>query len=475
VRGLTIAFIASGLLLTGCATLAPAYHRPAPPIPATWPRGPSYAPDAPAPDGFTAAQLGWRKVFVGPDLRLLIEDALRNNRDLRVALLNVEQARAQYRVQRAALAPSVTANAAFTREHGALATSGVANQGSADAQTYGLTADISAYELDLFGRIRSLTRAALETYLSTEEASRAARISLISQVADSYLALAADCEQLRIANDTLTAQQAEYDLVRNRFEHAVASELDLRQAESSVAAARSNVAALTTQSAQDLNALNLVVGASVEESRLPKAFGRASFVTADLPAGVSASILLQRPDVRQAEHALRAGNADIGAARAAFFPTLTLTASGGSESLQLSSLFKGASGIWTFAPNLGLPIFDGGANRARLSASKIQRDIAVAQYDKAIQAAFREVADALARRGTIGAQLAADQANVAAAAASLTLTRARYEHGIDPFLNTLLAQRALYAAQQTLITTELARSQNRVALYRALGGGVEDN
>jgi multidrug efflux system outer membrane protein len=321
--------------------------------------------------------------------------------------------------------------------------------------------------------VRSLTKAAFEQYLASAEARKAAQISLIAETATDYLALGADREQLRVAQDTLQSQQASLDLTRGRFKAGVASELDLRQAETTVDQARAQVAAYSTQVAQDRNALELVVGAPVREELLPESLDGPSPVLAEIPAGLSSDILLRRPDVLQAEHQLKAMNADIGAARANFFPQLTLTATGGTASPGLSSLFTASSGAWSFMPNITAPILTWGANSGRLSDAKAQRGIAVATYEKAVQTAFRETADALARRGTIDEQVAADQANVAASQASLDLTNARYRRGVDPYLNTLVAQQNLYAAQQSFVSAKLALYANLVALYQALGGGVK--
>jgi multidrug efflux system outer membrane protein len=402
----------------------------------------------------------------------VISEALANNRDLRVAVLNVAAARAQFQVQRAALFPTVTGNAGLARQHIPATAYGFKSSGSLDGRAYSVTAGISQYQVDLFGQVRSLTKAAFEQYLASGEARRTAQITLISETASDYLALGADRDRLRVAQDTLQAQQASLDLTRGRFKAGVASELDLRQAETTVDQARAQVSAYTTQVAQDRNALELVVGAPVHDDLLPGSLDGPSPV-AEIPAGLSSDVLLRRPDVLQAEHQLKAMNADIGAARAAFFPTLSLTATGGTESSGLSSLFTAGSGAWSFAPSLAQPIFDWGANRGRLAYAKAERDIAVATYEKAVQTAFRETADALARRGTIGDELAADQANVTASQASLDLTTARYTRGVDPYLDTLVAQQNLYAAQQSAITAKLDLYANLVALYEALGGGVK--
>ncbi len=463
--------VAAALALGGCATLAPKYVRPAAPVPVTWPQGDAY-PAATA-GAATVADERWRDVFTDPKLQAVIAQALANNRDLRVAMLNVEQSRAQYRIQRAALFPEVKGNANLTELQEPAAALGIPGNGSVSERIYSLNASISSYEVDLFGRIRSLTRAALEQYLATEEARRAAQISLVAETATDYVTLVADRDRLAVAKATLASQQDSLTITRERFDKGEASQLDVSQAETLVDQARSDIAADTTLAAQDLNALNLVVGASVADDLLPVSLAGPSPVRTDLPAGLSSEVLLNRPDVLQAEHLLKSQNADIGAARAAFFPTLSLTAQDGVESTQLSKLFAAGSGAWQFIPNLTVPIFDWGANQARLKSAKVERDIAVAQYEKAVQTAFREVADALARRGTIDDQLAAQDANVAASDQALTLTKARYERGIDPYLNYLIAERTLYAAQMTDIAAKQARDANLVSLYEALGGGVQ--
>jgi outer membrane protein, multidrug efflux system len=462
---------AAAALLGGCATLAPKYQRPAAPVPASWPQGPAYPAPSAAPQA--AADLAWREVFVDPNLQAVISEALANNRDLRVAVQNVAAAHAQYQIQHAALFPGVTGNANLSRQQIPAAAYGLPYSGSLQSRVYEVSAGVSQYEVDLWGQVRSLTKADFEQYLASAEARKAAQISLIAETATDYLELGADREQLRVAQDTLQAQQASLDLTRGRFKAGVASELDLRQAETTVDQARAQVAAYTTQVAQDRNALELVVGAPVRDDLLPASLDGPSPVLAEIPAGLSSEILLRRPDVLQAEHQLKGMNADIGAARANFFPALTLTATGGTASPGLSSLFTASSGAWSFMPNITAPILTWGANSGRLSYAKAQRDIAVATYEKAVQTAFRETADALARRGTIDEQLAADQANVAASQASLDLTTARYRRGVDPYLNTLVAQQNLYAAQQSFVSVKFALYSNLVALYQALGGGVK--
>ncbi len=463
---------ASAVLVTGCVDLAPPYQRPGAPTPASFPSGPAYPP--------AAAQqpvVGWRDFFSDPKLKAVIEQALANNRDLRVAVANIAAARAQYHVQGAAEFPTVAAQAAATyaQQPASVAGGGVSPGGSGtyNERLYSLTAGVSAYQLDLFGKVRDLTRAAQEQYFATRAARDAAQITLVSEVAADYLTIGSDQALLKIAQDTLASATESLAVTQHRFGAGIDSQLDISQAETVVQQARFDVARLTTQVAQARNALDLVVGAPVDDGLLPGDVDQTVVVLDKLPEAVSSSVLLQRPDVLQAEDQLRAANADIGAARAAFFPSISLTGSGGLTSLALSTLFKGAAGTWTFAPAISQTIFDGGANRGNLAYAKAQRDVGVANYEKAIQIAFREVADALALRGTIDEQLAAQKALTAAAADSLRLSAARYERGSDTYLNVLIAQRTAYAARQTLVAAQLSQATNLVTLYAVLGGGLD--
>jgi multidrug efflux system outer membrane protein len=451
-----------GAVLGGC-TLDPAYKRPPPPVPASFPQGPSYAPPADRADAPTS----WRAVFTDPDLQAAIDLALTQNRDLRAAVADIQSAQAQVAVQRSALLPAITGSAGETQEQ--TPNTFIPGGGSLNLRLYSASIGFSNWELDLFGRTRSLTRAAFDQFLAAEDNRRAVQVSLVAQVATAWLTYAADRDLLSVAQQTLTSQQASLDLTRARFNGGVASELDVSQAETTVEQARSDVANFTTTLAQAKNALDLVVGAAVPEARLPKALPAEG--VAEVKAGLGSQVLLARPDVLQAEHQLQSANANIGAARAAFFPQISLTGQVGQESTALQTLFNAASRTWLFEPNVTVPIFEGGRNVANLKAAKAQRDTAVAQYEKAIQSAFRDVADALAREGTIGEQLAAQRALVNSASQALTLTNARYERGTDPYVNVLVAQRTLYGAQQSLISTALIRLTNAVSLYRALGGG----
>ncbi|SEF25202.1 AdeC/AdeK/OprM family multidrug efflux complex outer membrane factor [Variovorax sp. NFACC27] len=455
-------------LMVGCS-LMPAYQQPAPPVPGKFAGDTTDAGSTSAP----VADLGWRDVFTDPSLRRVIEMSLANNRDLRVAVLNIEKARAQYRVQDAALFPTVNASAggSGSRTPASLSSTGE----TLIAHQYSASLGFSSYEIDLFGRVRSLSEQALQQFLSTAEARRSTQISLVAEVATSYLTLAADQDRLKLARDTLRNQSDSYRLNQRSFELGSASALTLSQAQTSVDSARVDVERYTAQVAQDRNALVLLVGADVPDELLPQALPdgatAATNPLAAIPPGLPSELLQRRPDILQAERDLRAANAYIGAARAAFYPRISLTASAGSSSSELSGLFKGGSGSWSFAPQVTLPIFDGGANRANLKIATVSRDISVAQYEKAIQTAFREVSDALAQRNTLGRQLDAQQSLVNATADSYRLSQARFSRGVDSYLSVLDSQRSLYTAQQDLIGTRLSRFTNLVTFYKTLGGG----
>ena len=466
-RGVTIALIL--LALFGC-TMAPHYTRTEAPVPANWPGGAAYKESVSKPEGKSAADITWREFFIDKQLQNLIALALENNRDLRIAALNIERSRAQYRIQRADLLPTINATGSGLDQR---VPSSISSTGqSMTVHQYSVGLGFSAYELDLFGRVRSLKDEALEQFFATEEARRSVQISLVAEVASNYLTLAADGERLKIAKDTLESQQASFNLTKSRFEAGASSELDLRQVQTSVDAARVDIARFTTLVAQDENALALVIGSPVPTDLLPSDL---SAVTAlkELSAGLPSEVLQRRPDIIQAEHLLKAANANIGAARAAFFPRITLTTSIGLSSDQLSGLFKGGAGTWSFAPQITMPIFDTGRNLANLKVSEVDRKIFLAQYEKTIQSAFREVADALAQRGTIDDQLDAQGSLTDATATSYRLSQARYRSGVASYLDVLDSQRSLYSAQQGLITVRLARLINLVTLYKVLGGGTD--
>ena len=455
------------ICFAGC-TMAPRYTRPAQPVPTEWPSGPAYKGAADGQAGQAAADIGWREFYADERLQKVIVLALNNNRDFRVAALNIEKAQALYRIQRAELFPQVDASGGLTRQR---VPANISQSGeSVTLSQYDVSLGVSSWELDFFGRIRSLKDRALEQYLATEQARRSAQISLVAEVANVYMTYAADRESLKLARSTLEARQTTYTLIQRRFDVGIASGLDVRQAQTVLEAARVDVLTYTRQLALDENALNLLVGAPVPAGLLPDDFNTVT-TPKDVSPGISSDVLLGRPDILQSENLLKAANANIGAARAAFFPRIALTAAAGTSSSELSGLFRAGSSVWVFAQQIDLPIFDAGSRWANLKAAQADRDIYLAQYEKTIQVAFREVADALARRGTVGDQIAAQEALVGAWADAYRLSDARYIKGIDSYLGVLDAQRSLYASQQGLIILRLARLTNLVTLYKVLGGG----
>jgi len=452
--------------LAGC-TLEPRYVQPAPAIAPTWPLGPAYPADAEAP----LPALSYREVFKDPQLRALIDQALADNQNLRVTLANVEIARAQYRIQRADLLPHLDAGA--TASESRSRSTNASGETSATAQTrrdYTAEVSLNAFEIDLFGRVRSLTHAALDQYLASAAGARAARLTLVGEVADAYLTLAADRSLLAISTDTVESASRTVALTQARLSGGVAARTDLTQAQTLLDQARSDQQQRLTQVAQDRNALELLVGGPVADAGLPAGIESVDGLLAEVRPGLDSRILLRRPDVVEAEYRLRAANAQIGSARAAFFPTISLTGLAGFASPALDSLFDHGRFTWQGQTGASLPIFSGGANLAGLSAVRAQREQALAGYQSAIQAAFRDVADALARRGAMEAQLAAQNDLLAAATTSYELQIARYREGVDPYLNALDAQRTLYGARQSQTATRLARAQNLVALYLSVGG-----
>ncbi len=453
-------------ILAGCTNLAPVFQRAPLPVAENWPQGAAYAPLA---SGQSAATIDWHDFVLDARLQQLISLALANNRDLRVTALSLEKTQAQFQIERAALFPLINANASET-----------ASLTPADltpshkrivSHSYNIGLGFSAFELDFFGRVRNLKDAALEQYLGSTEAHRSMEISLVAQVAAAYLTLAADQGHLALASDTLTNQLATYALDKRRFELGAASQLDLSQAQTTVDAARGDVARYTGLVAQDINALNWLAGSAVPDTLLPATRLEAVPILREVPAGLPSDLLQNRPDILAAEHQLKAQYANIGAARAAFYPSITMTTSIGTASNQLSGLFSG-SGAWLFMPQFKLPIFDAGRNKANLKVAQADRDIALAQYEKTIQTAFREVADALANQATLSDQLAAQQSLVDATAGNYQLSNARYRHGIDSYLIVLDSERAHYTAQHNLIGLKLATANNLVTLYKALGGGA---
>jgi len=465
-RNLFLLAVAITTFLGGC-TLAPEYTKPASPVPTDWPTGAAYREtksDTVAP---TAVGLPWWEFFTDGRLQEIIWIALNNNRDLRLAALNVERARAYYGIQRAELLPSVQAVGSGIKERVPADLS--SNGNVMTAEQYGVNLGISSWEIDFFGRIRSLKDRALEEYLATDQARRSAQILLVSAVANTYLTLAADREALNLVASTLEAQETSYKMIRKLQDVGLASELDLRQAQSQVDVARGDVARYTQLAAQDENALNLLVGSPMPAALLPSDLGGINPLQ-EISPGLSSERLLSRPDVLAAEHRLKAANANIGAARAAFFPRISLTTAIGTASADLSGLFKSGQGTWSFAPQIVVPIFDARTWSA-YDVTKVEKEITVAQYEKAIQTAFKEVADALAVRGTVNRQIAAQQSLVEAVAETYRLSNTRYAKGIDSYLGVLDAQRSLYGAQQGLIVLHLSRLVNQVTLYNVLGGG----
>ena len=456
-----LAFMLCLPVLLGSCTMAPKYARPDLPVPRDYTQEPL---PAQAVQGIT-----WREFFQESTTRRLIEVALANNRELRVAMLNIEKTRAQYRIQRADLLPTVAAAADSNSQQLPAEFTGTGASGI--TRRYSATLGFSAFELDLFGRIRSLTDQALETFHSVEEDAKTAQISLIAEVAGIYLQLIADRELLDITKATYKNRKGQYELVRNKFQSGVASQLEVSQAGSIMEEARSNVARYATSVGQAENYLHLLLGAPIPRD-MPELRKLSQVqVLPDIPAGVPSNLLERRPDIKAAEHRLRASNANIGAARANFFPTISLTGSFGTVSADASDLFGPGNGFWQFLPSVSLPIFDTGRNIATLQMSEADKQIAVAQYEKSIQTAFREVVDTLVQRQYIGEQMAAESDLLKSTTTSYNLASARYDVGVDSYLNVLDAQRSLYSTQQSYINTKLLRETNALTLFKALGGG----
>jgi len=454
-------------LCSGGCTLAPTYTRPASPVPAEFPSGDAYKGVKASPEAPAAAELKWREFFTDARLQGLIETSLKNNRDLRLAALNVERARAMYGIQRAELLPSVYASGSGGKEHvpADLSSTGKART----SEQYSADLGVTAWEIDFFGRIRSLKDQAMEEYLATEEARRSVQITLVSSVAQAYLTLAADREALRLVQETLDSQQGTYELIKKRYDAGIASELDLKQALILVDNAKRDIARYRQQAAQDENALNLLLGEPAPQELLPADLGSVTSPK-DITPGLRSDVLLNRPDVMAAEHRLRGAYANIGAARAAFFPRISLTTTIGTASTELSGLFDAGSRTWTFMPAITMPVFDARIWPA-LRVSKVDREIAVTQYEKAVQNAFRETADTLALLGTVDQELAAQQALTGDSSESYRLASLRYMKGIDSYLGVLDAQRSLYVARQVLVGVRLSKLAGQVRLYSVLGGG----
>jgi NodT family efflux transporter outer membrane factor (OMF) lipoprotein len=455
-------------LVTGCVNLAPDYERPVAVTPSGWPSVGNHPEPVAAPG---VAELGWRDFFVNDHLRRTVATALAHNRNLRIAALDIEAARAQYHDTGAALFPTVDASgeASIARSNRAGEAGGTSRR--ATRKSLSVELGFASFELDFFGRLRNQKQAALDTLLSSAAARRSTQISLIGQVASDWLTLAADKERQAIARQTLANQQGNLDMVKARHRYGIASGSDIADAKSAVAAARVDVAGYTTAIARDRNALNLVAGTTVPAADLPGGQVPEHPVIEQLPAGIPSAVLQNRPDVIAVEYKLRGDTALIGAARAAFFPTISLTAATGFATAGLSSLFSGANRSWSFAPQINQPIFDGGSRTAQLDLAHIQRSIDTADYEQTIQTAFREIADALATRATIDTQIDAQQTRVAASAHAYKLALARYHAGTESYLDTLVEQRTLYNARLNEVGLRLARQINLITLYKTLGGG----
>lgn len=455
------------VLMTGCATMAPDYERPEPPVAVSYPADATDASDV------RAADIGWREFFQDPRLQGVVDAALAHNRDLRLAVLNIEAARAAYNIQSAERLPDLDAQGSFTRSRTPESVSPTGQAYTSSQYQVGL--GVAAFELDFFGRVRSLSDAALAEYLATEEAARAARISLVAEVARAYLAERVYAEQLGLAQQTLSARNDSYRLVRQRFDVGAASALDLRQAETLVESARISMTVLARQRAQAENALAVLVGTPLDRLDLPRPamLSEQSFMS-DIPAGLPSELLTQRPDIRAAEQRLLSANASIGAARAAFFPRIALTGNIGTVSGELSDLFGSGTGTWSFMPQITLPIFNGGRNRSNLALSEVRKDQAVATYERTIQEAFREVADALVARGSLAEQMKAQERLQAVQSERLALAERRYESGVANYLEVLDAQRELFDAEQALVQVRQLRLMNAIDFYRAAGGGLKE-
>lgn len=479
--------------LSACS-MAPKYVRPDLPVPPSWPAGDAYLRQTEAP----LPSVTYRDIFRDTRLQRLVDQALANNRDLRVAIANIQAARAQYRIQRADLLPQLDANAGYTYRRnnggatfnngagtggtgtggtgtggtgtGGTGTGGTVVSSGGSNSTFSANLGVTAFEIDLFGRVRSLTDAAQSRYFGQEAAARATRLTLVGDVATAWLNYAADRSLLRVAEETATSAERSVRLTEARLRGGIAPRSDLRQAQQVLETARADVATQDAALAQDVNALQLLVGAPVDTALLAPSIEDAQATIAALPAGLDSGILLRRPDVVQAEYELRATNAEIGAARAAMFPRISLTGLVGFASTALRTLFRDGAFSYSASPSASYPIFQGGAARAGVEFSQAQRDAALATYERAIQTAFQEVSDALATQGTITDRLAANRRFADAATDTFNLAEARYRGGVDTFLSSLDAQRSLYSAQRTLVTTQLLRATNLVTLYRVLGG-----
>jgi outer membrane protein, multidrug efflux system len=465
VSSIRSAIAVAALTLCDC-TMIPRYERPPAPVAERFP-GAVGSSDA------AAANLGWRDFFHEARLLRLIELALADNRDLRVAALNLQRSRAEYRVTRSSSFPTIDATGVFSRQHvtGTAIAPGTPTSAEFTGNEWSASVGVSAYELDFFGRVRSLNRQALEQYFATAEAQRSAQISLVAEVATQYFALRQAEEQLKLARQTVQAVQESYNLNKVSFDAGQIAELDLRTSEGQVQTAETNVVVYERQLAQAVNALVLLVGQPLPSDLPAPAEFDAVGVLAGVPAGLPSDLVQRRPDILEAEHTLKAANANIGAARAAFFPTVTLTGSVGSVSPQLSRLFGSSTGQWSFSPQISVPLFAGGKNLANLDAARVSTRIEVANYEKAIQTAFREVADALIAHSTYATEVQVETDEINTQQRRLELATARYRQGEDSYLNVLSAQQDLYSVQQSCLQAQFNSLSSQISLYQALGGG----
>lgn len=450
------------LCLSGC-NLKPEYQRPAMPVSDQW--------NAKLAAGLEASETKWADFFNDPILRQLITRALENNRDLRIAALNVEKARAQYGISRADLFPSLDASADKTAQHLPGGLYQTQQTGAVTYQQYEANLGVSAWEMDFFGRLRNLKDEALENYLSYEATSKATQLSLVAEVSQAYITLCTDRDLLRIAQSTSESQRESLRITEAKLRAGTVTEQDVLQARTSVKSAEADVAKYDRQSRQAMNELQLLAGGALSAEINREATLEKRWVFPDLNTGLPSDVLTRRPDIISAEHTLKAANADIGAARAAFFPSITLTATGGTTSSSLGHLFEGGTASWNFTPSLNLPIFDGGKNNARLDEAKISKRIEIADYEKAIQQAFREVSDALAGVETYKSEVGSRRDDMENSNKYLQLASLRYERGVDDYTNVLTAQRTFYASQQEYINVFAASLNQKVTLYKVLGGG----
>lgn len=464
-RPFSWAAAAAALLLAGCASMAPPHQRPPLPVADHYPVSAPAANDAVDP-----AALHWREYFADPQLHRLIDQALAYNRDLRGAALRVQEARAAHGIQRAAALPELGlgADAVRARTPGELSFGGQ----PVTAGQYQVALGVNAWELDFWGRVRSLQDAALQAFLASEQAHRAVALMLVTEVAQAYYGLRELDERIALAGRTIDSRRESLRIFNRRFEVGAASRLELTQVQTLLNQAQTLGVQLQLARERQLHALGLLVGAPVQPGPAPGPLDDAA-LTRELRPGLPSELLVHRPDVLAAEHRLRSANADIGAARAAFFPRIALTGSAGTASAQLGGLFDGGSGAWRFAPSLSLPIFDGGRRQAGLDLAEVRRDQAVAAYEQTVQTAFREVSDALSTRRWLATQLAIEREALAAQTERARLAKLRYDSGAAAFLEVLDAQRDLLAAEQQLAQTRRALISARVALYAALGGGGE--